>query len=60
MAGDVSKRKKAPTVTLDKFQMEAMMFEIMKRMKKTNLLQKKHADDFFGNVSQVHKEAKII
>ena len=35
------------------------MFEIMKRMKKTDLLQKKHADDFFGNVSQFQNDAKI-
>lgn len=38
--------------------MEAMMSEIMRRMKKSDLLQKKHADDFFDNVSQVQKEAK--
>ncbi|CAF2086026.1 unnamed protein product [Brassica napus] len=31
----------------------------MSRMKKSDLLQKKHADDFFDNVSQVQKEAKI-
>ena len=59
MAGDVSKRKEAPTMKLNKFQMEAMMSEIMRRMKKSDLLQKKHADDFFDNVSQVQKEAKI-
>ncbi|WZZ44681.1 hypothetical protein YC2023_040940 [Brassica napus] len=35
-----------------------MMSEIMKRMKNSDLLQKKHADDFFDNVSQVQKEAK--
>ena len=34
------------------------MSEIMRRMKKSDLLQKKHADDFFDNVSQVQKEAK--
>ncbi|XP_048618618.1 uncharacterized protein LOC106394425 isoform X3 [Brassica napus] len=33
MAGDVSKRKEAPTMKLNKFQMEAMMSEIMRRMK---------------------------
>ncbi|CAN6873188.1 unnamed protein product, partial [Brassica oleracea] len=31
----------------------------MRRTKKSDLLQKKHADDFFDNVSQVQKEAKI-
>ncbi|KAF8046955.1 hypothetical protein N665_3303s0001 [Sinapis alba] len=40
-------------------EMEAMMSQIMKRMKKTDLLQEKHADDFFGNDSQVQKDAKI-
>ncbi|CAN6899498.1 unnamed protein product [Brassica oleracea var. botrytis] len=30
----------------------------MRRMKKSDLLQKKHADDFFDNVSKVKKEAK--
>ncbi|KAF2550891.1 hypothetical protein F2Q68_00035146 [Brassica cretica] len=59
MARDVSKRKEAPTVKLNKFQMEEMMSEIMRRTKKSDLLQKKHADDFFDNVSQVQKEAKI-
>ncbi|KAF2554229.1 hypothetical protein F2Q68_00033854 [Brassica cretica] len=58
MAGDVSKRKEAPTMKLNKFQMEAMMSEIMRRMKNYDLLQKKHADDFFDNVSQVQKEAR--
>ena len=46
MAGDVSKRKEAPTMKLNKFQMEAVMSEIMKRMKKSDLLQNKHADDY--------------
>ncbi|CAF1930081.1 unnamed protein product [Brassica oleracea] len=59
MAGDVSKRKEAPTVKLNKLRMEEMMSEIMRRMKKSDLLQKKHADDFFGNVSQVQKDANI-
>ena len=58
MAGDVSKRKEAPTTKSNKFQMEAMMSEIMRRMKNYDLLQKKHADDFFDNVSQVQKEAR--
>ncbi|KAF2579698.1 hypothetical protein F2Q70_00011219 [Brassica cretica] len=58
MAADVSKRKEAPTMKLNKFQMEAMISEIMKRMKKSDLLQKKHADDIFDNVSQGQKEAK--
>ncbi|KAF3546065.1 hypothetical protein DY000_02006920 [Brassica cretica] len=56
MAGDVSKRKEAPTMKLNKFHMETMMSEIMRRMKKSDLLQKKHADDFFDNVSQVSEE----
>ncbi|CAN6870306.1 unnamed protein product [Brassica oleracea] len=30
----------------------------MRRMKNYDLLQKKHADDFFDNVSQVQKEAR--
>ncbi|KAF3554446.1 hypothetical protein F2Q69_00013023 [Brassica cretica] len=38
--------------------MEAMMSEIMRRMKKSDFLRKKHADDFFDNVSQVQKDAK--
>src|SRR5690606_40012814 len=58
MAGDISKRKEAPSVTLDKLQMEAMMSEIMKRMKENDLLQKKQADNVFSNVSQVQKDAK--
>lgn len=39
--------------------MEEMMSEIMRRMKKSDLLQKKHAYDFFDIVSQVQKEPKI-
>ena len=57
-AGDISKRKEAPIVTFNKLQMEAMVSEIMKIMEKTGFFQQKHADDFSGNVSHVHKDAK--
>ncbi|KAL0864746.1 hypothetical protein Bca101_043864 [Brassica carinata] len=58
MAGDFSKQNEAPTVKLNKFRMEAMMSQMMKQIKST-LRSEKETDDFFGNVSQLQKDAKI-
>ncbi|KAH0879527.1 hypothetical protein HID58_066921, partial [Brassica napus] len=45
MAGDVSKRKEAPTVKLNKLRMEEMMSEIMRRMKKKSQSHKQRRPD---------------
>src|SRR5690606_2551805 len=55
---DVSKRKESPIVTMNKLHMEAMMSQIMKRMKEMDILQKKQWDNVFSNDSQVQKDAK--